>query len=165
MLSRADSPRSELYAPPDLALKAEEILGGIDLDPASDTTGLSRVPARAVLTAADDGLAHPWHGKIWLFPPLGRRAVWVAKLLHEYRVGRIEAALIYDALDPRAPWFQNIAREASICFTGPLRALNDCNEPIARTRTGSMLGYLGPDRERFETLTAGLGAVLHPWRR
>jgi hypothetical protein len=164
MLSDADRPRSELYTPPDLAGRALEILGEIDLDPASDDTGRTHVSSRSRFTAADDGLAHPWHGRIWLFPPAGKRSVWVAKLLHEYRVGRIEAALLYDGIDPRAPWFQHVAREASVCFTGPLRALNDCGEPIARTRVGSMLCYLGPDTRRFAAATSDLGAVLVPWR-
>lgn len=152
----------ELYTPPDLAERAREILGAIDLDPATDGSGRSAIVAERTFSALDDGLSQPWHGRVWLFPPAGGRPVWVAKLLHELRVGRIEAALFYDALDARSPWFANLAREAAICFPGRLRAINEDGEPIRRTRVGAVLAYLGPEPERFDDRCADLGPVLHP---
>jgi hypothetical protein len=40
-----------------------------DLDPASPVGGGDFVPARRKLTRDDDGLAHDWHGLVWLNPP------------------------------------------------------------------------------------------------
>ena len=166
MLTPSSALYGELYTPADIAERARNILGGIDLDPASDATGRSCIDAAAIFTADDDGLSQPWHGTVWLFPPSGRpRAVWVGKLLHEYRLGRVTAALFYDAFDARAPWFQHIAREASICFPGPLRALSEDGTLIGRSRHGALFCYLGPDAERFEAYAGDLGAVLHPRTR
>ncbi len=154
----------DLYTPPDLATLAREVLGTIDLDPASDTTGQSLIPARTVYTRADDGLTQPWPGRVWLFPPQdGRTAAWVAKLLHEYRCGRTTAALLYAGLDLRAPWWQHLAGEAAVCFLpGAIRATLPNGGPLTRTRMGALLAYLGPDRARFRVVAGGLGAVMEP---
>lgn len=152
----------DLYAPADLAATAREVLGTIDLDPASDTTGQSLIPARTVYTLADDGLAQPWHGRVWLFPPQdGRMAAWVAKLIHEYRCERTTAALLYAGLDPRAPWWQHLAGEATVCFLpGAIRATMTRGGPLPRTRMGAILAYLGPDHDHFTRVATELGTVM-----
>jgi hypothetical protein len=152
----------ELYTPPELATLAVTVLGGIDLDPAADTLGPATIAATAVFTETEDGLSQPWHGRVWLFPPVGsERAAWVQKALHEYRSGRVTAVLLYSAYDPRSPWWPYLFAEAAVCILrGPLRALSENGTPIPRTRYGGLLAYLGPDRERFKTTCAALGSVL-----
>lgn len=154
----------DLYTPPELVAPALAVLGGIDLDPASDHSGRSRIPAAACFTLAEDGLAQPWPGRVWLFPPQdGRMAAWVAKLIHEHRYGRTMAALLYTRLDARSPWWGHLASEASICFVaGALRALKEDGTPLPRSRLAAVLAYLGPDRERFRAVAGGLGAVMEP---
>lgn len=54
-----------------------------DLDPCSPGPG-HWVPARAIMTKADDGLALPWHGLVWMNPPYGKRhgqVPWIKKFL------------------------------------------------------------------------------------
>jgi len=156
----------DLYTPADLAALAVTVLGGIDLDPASDRTGRSPIAATAIYTREDDGLAQPWAGRDWLFPPQdGRTAAWVAKLVHEYRCGRTTAALLYAGLDARAPWWQHLASEAHVCFpAGAIRADLADGSPLPRTRMAALLAYLGPEPERFRAATVDLGVVLMPAR-
>lgn len=52
-----------------------------DLDPASPPLGVSRVPAAAVWTKADDGLAQPWHGFVWVNPPFSHATPWADRFL------------------------------------------------------------------------------------
>lgn len=153
---------SDLYTPTELAELALQILGGIDLDPATDHSGCSPIHAERGLTADEDGLSQPWHGRVWLFPPHdGRRAAWVQKLLHEYRLDRVSCALLYTALDTRSPWFHHLAATASICFlAGAMQAVESSGKPMARSRHGSILAYLGPDPERFRAAVADLGTVM-----
>lgn len=47
-----------------------------DLDPASPLGGGDFVPARKKLTIEDDGLAHDWHGMVWLNPPFSSATAW-----------------------------------------------------------------------------------------
>lgn len=54
-----------------------------DLDPCSPGPG-HWVPARRIYTKADDGLAQPWSGLVWMNPPFGGRnghVPWLRKFL------------------------------------------------------------------------------------
>lgn len=62
-----------------------ERYGPFDLDPAADA---SNARAPAFYTREQDGLAQPWHGRVWLNPPYGREiGKWVAKAVAEIQRG------------------------------------------------------------------------------
>jgi hypothetical protein len=69
------------YTPPEIF----SALGiTFDLDPCSPGEG-HWVPARRVFTKADDGLAQPWTGIVFMNPPFGGRhghVPWLVKFLH-----------------------------------------------------------------------------------
>ena len=68
------SSQSDLwYTPQNIVEKSRNVLGHIDLDPASDEYGNARVKARRYFTKEVDGLAQPWSGCIFINPPGGKR--------------------------------------------------------------------------------------------
>ncbi len=86
-----DSP--EWYSPSDYVEAAREVMGGIDLDPASHEEANRTVKAARFFTAQDDGLTRPWKGRIWLNPPGGSvREFWL-KLMAEHETGQVEQAI------------------------------------------------------------------------
>lgn len=57
-----------------------EKLGPFDLDPCCPEN-MPWKTARTMLTKAQDGLATPWRGRVWLNPPFGQEAAkWLRKL-------------------------------------------------------------------------------------
>jgi hypothetical protein len=63
------------WTPIDIISRATEVLGGIDLDPATDERANIRVAAKYFFTEETDGLAQDWNdsGSIFLNPPGGKR--------------------------------------------------------------------------------------------
>ena len=63
---------NEWYTPAKNIEVAREVLGEIDLDPASHAIAQQTVKATRFFTAADDGLKQLWHGRVLFNPPYGR---------------------------------------------------------------------------------------------
>jgi hypothetical protein len=74
-----DGATVEWYTPPGLF----DRLGlEFDLDPAHPEKRLPWVPAKRTYSKAEDGLARPWEGRVWLNPPYGRETgVWLERFV------------------------------------------------------------------------------------
>lgn len=89
------SKSAEWYTPAPIVEAARQLMGGIDLDPASCEQANEVVQATRFYTAADDGLKQPWSGKVFLNPPGGRgqvKAFW-SKLTEHWRNREVEQAI------------------------------------------------------------------------
>lgn len=66
----------EYFTPPEIIAAARRMLGWIELDPASCPAANVTVRAGRFFTREDDGLAQPWHGRVWMNHPF--HAGWKA---------------------------------------------------------------------------------------
>ncbi len=159
------SGNNEWYTPRPFLDAAHELMGSIDLDPASNERANLIVRARRFFTIEDDGLAQPWAGRVWLNPPYGtadgesNQARWSRRLLAEYRAGRVsEAILLVNAVTGNT-WFSPL-KQFPICFPDSrIRFYNADTAPGQPTHSNALI-YFGPNVAGFEAIFARFGAVL-----
>jgi ParB family chromosome partitioning protein len=158
----------EWYTPQEYITAARDVLGGIDLDPASNPVAQERVQAALYYTVEQDGLAQAWSGRVWLNPPYAHPLVeqFTDKLVTEYRAGAITAAimLVNNATD--TIWWQKASEASSaICFPqGRIRFERACGKPGSPLQGQSVL-YFGGGVDRFSSTFETFGRVLHQARR
>lgn len=113
------SAKDDWQTPADFLGRMTEALGeDFDLDPCSPGATRSRVPARVHYTREDDGLRHPWRGRVFMNPPYGRGIEkWVAKARAEVESGN--AILVIGLVPARvdtAWWHDDVARCSDLWF-------------------------------------------------
>ncbi len=92
----------EWYSPPELIEAVRDVLGTIDLDPASCPEAQQTVQAIRYYSIVDDGLVQPWDGLVFLNSPFSNIAPWVNKLIKAHESGQVPAAILL--LPPRLLW-------------------------------------------------------------
>lgn len=147
------------YTPNYIIDAARAVLGGIDCDPASCEAAQSVVKAATWYSKAEDGLQQPWHGRLWLNPPYSAPTVWVRRVLQEYKIGNVSAALILTNSYTETNWWQELASVGTMLFFRGRLQFWHPEKTSDRNRTGQTLCYLGPDRDRFVEVFQVHGAI------
>lgn len=154
----------EWYTPQHILDAAREVMGGIDLDPATSVEAQQRVQAKRFYTKEDDGLRpeNEWAGRVWLNPPYGgAHRLFVARLLDEYGAGRVEQAIVLlNSNSADSSWFDPLF-DHTLCFCRGRVAHHLPGGALARGSThGTALVYLGPRWELFAEVFGPIGNVV-----
>lgn len=174
-----DSP--EWYTPSPFVEAAREVMGGIDLDPASREEANRIVKANAFLTAEEDGLKHDWFGRIFLNPPGGlvgdfwlhllrqstlgntKQAIWIGYSLEQLQtlqcVGAPWTPLSFPMCVPnrRIAFIENEAKKAA--RIAKLLALGKTPNEKSSPSHANYITYLGDRKERFRDCFSRFGEV------
>jgi hypothetical protein len=100
------------YTAPEIVEAVRTLYGGtIDLDPMSCAEANEVVRAERIYTAADDGLAREWHGRMMLNPPWANSKRAVEKLFAERAAGRVIGCVcVLNANAMTTRWFAPLLR-------------------------------------------------------
>lgn len=148
------SGKVEWYTPPGIIRNARNVMGGIDLDPASTKTANKIVRAGRFLTEQDDALDEntSWRtegGRVWLNPPYRQPDinVFASRLLREIDYGTVKQCVWLSNNATETKWGNLLLSHASVmCFPARRIAfLNQDLEPENRPLQGQMLLGFGPD--------------------
>jgi ParB family chromosome partitioning protein len=161
---------TEWYTPADLLEAAYEVMGGIDLDPASSDAQQAQAPVKAsqYFTVENSGLERPWCGRVWLNPPYARGWIdlFVNKIVTSYQSGEMCTGIMLTNSATETKWWQTAASACdALCFRrGRVRFLKVVNGTLT---TGSSapshphtLFYFGPDVPRFVRIFGRFGLVF-----
>ena len=95
--------------PPHILDLVVEAMGGIDLDPCSNSDGPPNVPAARHFTEADDGLAHAWYGRAFINSPYGRViGQWTDKAVSELLDHRLERGILLVPSRTDTKWYSRL---------------------------------------------------------
>lgn len=156
---------NEWYTPSEYIEMAREVLGRIDLDPASSDAAQEVVMAEAHFTEQNDGLSQDWNGLVWLNPPYAQPHItnFVAKMVEERRSGRVIAAIMLTHNYTDTAWFHEAANTAdAICFTRGRVKFYNADGNVAAPTQGQAFFYFGNNVVSFASVFQRAGIVLIP---
>jgi hypothetical protein len=164
---------SEWYTRPRYIEAAREVMGSIELDPASCATANQIVKAERYFTKEQSGLLQRWCAKsLWLNPPYGRSAkmqghhlstikLFVDKCLEAYECGDVEQAIILATTEVNAKWFYPLW-QYPLCI--PNHRVNFIVPEQQKNKYSQMFGtcfaYLGPNEEKFTAVFSQFGRIV-----
>jgi hypothetical protein len=152
----------EWYTPRDVVERVRAVLGSIMLDPASDPIPQAWIKAGHYFTVADNGLSKQWFGRVFLNPPYnGSSGRWAAKLIDEYRAGRVEQAIMLINSAHGYKWYEDLWTSFPVCcLRDRLRFIKPSGEIGGQAKKAQTLVYFGQDVGRFASGFEDIGRIL-----
>lgn len=158
---------NEWYTPPEYIVSAREVLGKIDLDPASSEKANKIVEAKNIYTAKTDGLKaeNKWSGKVWMNPPYDGSLIkeFIRRYVESIESGEVPEGIVLVNNATETGWFKELVSVSSaIIFpSGRVKFLDPQGNPGAPLQ-GQALVYAGKNHDKFirEYSKFGWGAIL-----
>jgi len=159
----------EYYTPLQYVEAARQVMGSIDLDPASCEAAQKVIGAPRYYTKEMDGLKQKWEGRVWLNPPYGKignassQGYWGQRLLEEYRDGNVSEAILLVKAATGYEWFEKLWDELPVCFARErLSFIREDGDDDGSSKQGTCFFYLGENVERFVEVFTRFGRIILP---
>lgn len=141
---------------------ARQVLGDIDLDPASSIAAQRNVEAATYYTPDDNGLSRPWFGRVWLSPPNGRKGMpdFTGKLLDEFCSSRVTEAIALVPNCTDTEWFHRLAgMHMPMCVKRGRIRFESVERKSSTPANGQTFFYFGNNSGRFKSVFGPIGTV------
>ena len=158
----------EWYTPLDYINAVREVMGDIDLDPASCIEANTIVKAKKYFTKEENGLLQNWFGRVFMNPPYKRGLIskFTDKLIKELVNGNVKEAIVLVNNSTETKWFQNTSKYSSaICLVkGRIKFINEKNVLVGTPLQGQIFMYFGNNNIKFYEIFKKFGTVFVPFR-
>ena len=132
-----------------------KFFGTIDLDPCCNDVNNPNVPALNYYTEETNGLAHDWHGKVFMNHPYSDSKTWVPYAASQYRSGNVEEMILLIKLDVSTKWWQSISEYPWIAVNTRLRF----GSAKSAAPFQSAIVYLGNNLVKFSEIFKKYGTL------
>lgn len=157
----------EWYTPRRFLDAAMEVMGSIDLDPASSQEAQKHVKATKYYTLEQNGLDKPWWGNVFLNPPYRASVIqqFVRRMVEMYAAHAITQGILLTNNATDTEWFHQAMLPASaICFTkGRIRFIQVINgeaEEKNNPTNGQTFFYFGKREKTFAKVFGEFGTLV-----
>lgn len=156
-----NSGENEWYTPQQFIVAAREVMGGIDLDPASCALANETVQAEAFYTAEDNGISQDWYGNVWLNPPYAQPLIaqFAAAVVSKRKKYDAACVLVNNATDTE--WLQSMLEicDAACFVRGRIKFMDKRGQPSGAPLQGQVVLYFGDAADRFCNVFSSFGWV------
>lgn len=152
---------AENYTPTPIIEKVRNVLGGIDLDPASCEMAQETVKAEKYYTQEKDGLSESWSGCVFLNPPYGMPQIreFTDKLIDS--LPDIESAILLTNDQTDTLWWQKCAINAQvICMPSGRISFYTPTKGKTAPLNGQTFFYYGDEEKKFRQEFSEYGLML-----
>ena len=141
----------EWYTPPNIIDLAREVLGHINVDPASNLIAQEWIKADTFFTEDTNGLDKPWKGKVWVNPPYSSSLIkkFTKKFLDEYRNGNMMEGIMLTNQGTDTQFNIPLQKGLQAYTNGRISFLQPDLTEKGKGSRGSLFTYLGPNPKKF----------------
>lgn len=153
----------ESYTPEKYIEAARAVMGGIDLDPASNMHAQKTVKATDWYDEDENGLLQDWKGRVFLNPPYAYPTVghFIDKLCAEFQAGNVTAAVLLTNNNTDTKWWHLAAGlSAGVCFTAGRINFYKEDGSVTQPTNGQTFFYFGSDIDSYADVFGEHGLVM-----
>ena len=147
-----NSGNDEWYTPPRFIDSAREVMGTIDLDPASNIIANQIIDAGVYWTKEDDALTKRWFGNIWMNPPFSAKLIlaFCTEIVTQRDNYNQACVLVNNATETR--WFNKICEVAAgfVCVKTRIKFIDSDGNYSCTPLQGQVIFYIGDRWNQFK---------------
>lgn len=156
---------NEWYTPQYIIEAARNVMGIINVDPASSVLANEIIQAKKYFTKEENGLTQKWEGNVWMNPPYSQPLVaqFCDLLIEKYCLGEIIQACVLVNNATETGFYQNMMNYCkAICFIkGRVKFIDKNGESTGAPLQGQTVLYFGDNVKFFGEVFSKFGVVLY----